>query len=163
VANNRRSRPSVTPPPAEDGADLYAVLGVNPAAGPEQIQQAYRARARTLHPDVNSAPDATARFAQLQRAYEILADPPRRRLYDEGGGEDRQAPPEPVVRREPTYAWESIGTRRRDDDPGRASRASGTGDAGDPTGFEELYQAFFAPRLRTAKPDPSPSQSGPSA
>ena len=63
-------------------ADYYATLGIAPTASPAEIRRAYRERARRLHPDVNRAPDAAARFAALTEAYETLADPARRRAYD---------------------------------------------------------------------------------
>ncbi len=63
-------------------ADYYAVLGVTPTAGQADLRRAYRAGARALHPDVNKAPDAAARFALLTAAYDTLADPGRRRAYD---------------------------------------------------------------------------------
>lgn len=156
MATDRRSR-SVSNPSADKDADLYAVLGVRPSADADEIQRAYRGKARELHPDVNRAPDATARFAELQQAYEVISDPVRRRVYDARGVVTTDPPDEPVIRHEPTYAWEGIGTRRRDDDPARTRRG---GDAHDPTGFEELYLAFFAPRVKAAKPSTPP---GPSA
>jgi curved DNA-binding protein CbpA len=67
----------VTPP------DPYTVLGVSVLADLEQIRSAYRALARSLHPDAN--PDdatAAARFAEVTEAYELLRDPARRRAYD---------------------------------------------------------------------------------
>src|SRR2546423_8270526 len=63
-------------------ADYYAILGLTPTASPAEIRRAYRERARRLHPDVNRAPDAAARFATLAEAYETLSDPARRRAYD---------------------------------------------------------------------------------
>jgi len=63
--------------------DPYTVLGVSVLADVEQIRSAYRALARSLHPDAN--PDdatAAARFAEVTEAYELLRDPARRRAYD---------------------------------------------------------------------------------
>lgn len=65
--------------------DYYAVLGVAKDASSEDIRKAYRALARKLHPDVNKAADATARFAEVQRAYDVLGDESKRRLYDQYG------------------------------------------------------------------------------
>ncbi|MGH3089288.1 MAG: molecular chaperone DnaJ [Rubrobacteraceae bacterium] len=65
--------------------DLYKVLGVKRDASREDIRGAYRKLARKYHPDANpNAPDAEARFKEVQHAYEILANPEKRREYDEG-------------------------------------------------------------------------------
>lgn len=58
---------------------LYEVLRVAPSASAEQIRHAYRAAARRTHPDAGGQPAA---FAQVRIAYDILADPDRRRRYD---------------------------------------------------------------------------------
>jgi DnaJ-class molecular chaperone len=65
--------------------DLYAVLGVQRSASEADIKSAYRALARKLHPDVNKAADAAERFAEVQRAYEVLSDPEKRSEYDRFG------------------------------------------------------------------------------
>lgn len=63
--------------------DLYVVIGVSPFAPPDQIQRAYRARAKQVHPDVNPAnPEAVARFQALNEAYDLLSDPNLRLEYD---------------------------------------------------------------------------------
>lgn len=61
--------------------DYYDVLGVAPDAGAEEIKRAYRQLARRYHPDI-SGDDRGAAFLELSRAYEVLADPHRRRSYD---------------------------------------------------------------------------------
>ena len=56
--------------------------GVTPTAADEAIKTAYRKAARLYHPDKNPDPSAAARFRDIQAAYELLADPARRRDYD---------------------------------------------------------------------------------
>ncbi|MCA9296812.1 MAG: DnaJ domain-containing protein, partial [Phycisphaerales bacterium] len=67
--------------------DYYDVLGVSRTATEDQLKQAYRALARKFHPDVNKAEDAGAKFAELTEAYDVLADPERRKAYDRFGHE----------------------------------------------------------------------------
>jgi curved DNA-binding protein len=68
--------------------DLYAVLGVPRTADADTIKKAYRKLAARLHPDKNPGnKSAEARFKQVNHAYEVLGDEPRRKLYDEFGEE----------------------------------------------------------------------------
>ena len=63
-------------------ADYYETLSVNRDASEAEIKQAFRTLARQYHPDVNKAPDAEARFKEINEAYETLRDPQKRRAYD---------------------------------------------------------------------------------
>ena len=67
--------------------NLYAILGVERNASPEEIRFAYRRAARASHPDLHPG-DAAAieRFKRVQVAYEVLADPARRAEYDAATG-----------------------------------------------------------------------------
>lgn len=65
--------------------DYYDILGLKRGATAEEIKRAYRKLARQLHPDVNKAPDAAARFAEVQEAYDVLSDDERRKQYDTFG------------------------------------------------------------------------------
>lgn len=68
--------------------DYYSTLGVGRDASDDVIRSAYRKLARQYHPDVNSAPDAAARFKEVTEAYEVLSDAQRRQRYDMfGNGE----------------------------------------------------------------------------
>jgi DnaJ-class molecular chaperone len=63
--------------------DLYAVLGVTSTAPYEVVRAAYRVMARLHHPDVNKkATSAQSRMAHINKAYEVLSCPQRRREYD---------------------------------------------------------------------------------
>jgi DnaJ-class molecular chaperone len=61
----------------------YAVLGIDSDASIATIKNAYRKKASEFHPDENSAPDAPAKFREVQEAYDLLSDPVKRRDYDE--------------------------------------------------------------------------------
>lgn len=65
----------------------YEELGVAPDATPEQINAAYRRKARAAHPDAGGNRDA---FARLSRAVAILRDPQRRETYDRTGNAEDQ-------------------------------------------------------------------------
>jgi molecular chaperone DnaJ len=65
--------------------DYYDVLGVSRDADAGAIKQAFRTRARELHPDVSTDPEADDRFTELARAYSVLSRPTKRLLYDRFG------------------------------------------------------------------------------
>lgn len=64
--------------------DYYELLGVATNASDGDLKKAYRKKALQLHPDKN--PDdvegATAKFALVRAAYEVLADAQERAWYD---------------------------------------------------------------------------------
>ena len=58
------------------------------SASKNQIKKAYRRLAKEMHPDKNpDDPEATDKFQDLSAAYEALADPDKRKLYDKCGEE----------------------------------------------------------------------------
>lgn len=82
------------------GLDPYAVLGLSRDATAAQVAQARRRLSRQYHPDVNSAPDAAARFDEVQRAFSLLSNPAARAEYDRASGR----PGAPRAAREPGTA-----------------------------------------------------------
>ena len=65
--------------------DPYQVLGVARGASDAEIKKAFRRRAKELHPDRNREdPKAQDKFAELNTAYEILGDEPKRKQFDRG-------------------------------------------------------------------------------
>ena len=56
----------------------YDILQVKPDASADEIQHAYRKLAMRYHPDRNPAPDAAAKMADINEAYETLQNPLQR-------------------------------------------------------------------------------------
>jgi DnaJ-related protein SCJ1 len=66
--------------------DLYKVLGIDRSASQNEIKKKYRELTKKYHPDKNQGnPEASAKFAEVAEAYEILNDQQKRRKYDRGG------------------------------------------------------------------------------
>ncbi|MDD5800719.1 MAG: molecular chaperone DnaJ [Coriobacteriales bacterium] len=68
--------------------DYYEVLGVSRDADQKTIKRAFLKLARTLHPDVNKAPDAEQKFKEVNEAYTVLSDERKRANYDRYGSPD---------------------------------------------------------------------------
>ncbi|WNE96209.1 DnaJ C-terminal domain-containing protein [Streptomyces luomodiensis] len=128
--------------------DYYEVLGVSRGASQDEIQQAFRTRARRYHPDVNKAPDAEERFKDLNDAYSVLSDPKSRARYDRFGEDFRKVPEDWEERVGAGTGggggggfrgWTTTG------DGGRVRFTRGFGDDAQGAGvdFEDLFGAFF--------------------
>ena len=61
--------------------DHYETLQLSPSATLEVIERVYRVLAKRYHPDNQHTGDVL-RFSDVQKAYEMLSDPPRRAQYD---------------------------------------------------------------------------------
>lgn len=59
--------------------DYYKILNVNKSASNEEIKQAFKKLAREHHPDKGGKKET---FQNIQKAYETLSDPQKRRAYD---------------------------------------------------------------------------------
>ncbi len=126
---------------------FYDVLGVAKDASADDIRKAYRALARKFHPDVNKSPDATAKFSEVQRAYDVLGDESKRRLYDQYGvaGVEGGAPPPGASR-----------GGARGGGRGAAHAAANL----DPEELSEIFESFFG---RSSGFDAGRPQRGPRA
>src|SRR5215467_9909385 len=74
------------PESAYSTANYYFVLGVTPRATTEQIQRAYRRKAKDVHPDQHNTEFSTDVWEKLMTlmgdARQVLTDPDARRTYD---------------------------------------------------------------------------------
>ncbi len=114
--------------------DYYQVLGVDRNASEDEIRKAFRKLARKYHPDVaRDKRGAEEKFKEINEAYEVLGDPPKRKKYDELGS-----------------AWRD-GTQFHPpkDRTGRAWRQTHRGGPAesefqfDGTGFSDFFEQFF--------------------
>lgn len=65
--------------------DPYKTLGVKKDASQDDIQKAYRRRAKKLHPDLNPGDrQAEEQFKEVSAAYALLSDPEKRARFDRG-------------------------------------------------------------------------------
>lgn len=93
--------------------NYYSILGItDDHASANEIKKAYRKRTLEEHPDKHgNSPEATAKFQDIQRAYDVLSDPKRRALHDLGepDTEDRS-------QRQPgdRFGFKSTGNMRQD-------------------------------------------------
>jgi len=68
--------------------EYYDVLGVQPNATPEEINKAYKKKARSEHPDRHppeKRDEQTKIFQKVAEANSILSDENKRRIYDQAG------------------------------------------------------------------------------
>src|SRR5437016_1885635 len=104
--------------------DFYKVLGVERSSDADAIKKAYRKHAKSLHPDKNPGnAQVEARFKQVNRAFDVLSDPNKRKLYDEFGEEGLREGFDP----EKVRAYTQWSSRQRG-----AGAGAGGGGVGDP-------------------------------
>jgi len=124
--------------------DYYLTLGLSSDATEDEIKSAYRREAKRCHPD--SSGEDSRPFLAIREAYEVLADPQRRRAYDQELAREqksaRGAPPavgpEPLCRKRPPV--EPLVPRER------------TGDEFSISPFSYLIQELFGPRRSSPAP-----------
>jgi len=96
-----------------EALDPYKTLQVDPEADDEVIRAAYRGLARKYHPDVAPGPEAAARMAAINAAWDLIGEPEARRRYDQS--------------KAAAAAWPSADTK-----PARPTTPAGTAGSGGP-------------------------------
>ncbi|MGH7912898.1 MAG: J domain-containing protein [Candidatus Dormibacteraceae bacterium] len=67
--------------------DPYAILGVGKDASDQDLRRARNHLLLHWHPDRSNDPEAVARAARINAAYEVLSDPARRAGFERGGSD----------------------------------------------------------------------------
>ena len=65
--------------------DYYEILKIEKTANDNEIKKSYRKLAVRLHPDKNSHPRAAEAFKHINKAWEVLSDPSKRKIFDQTG------------------------------------------------------------------------------
>ena len=65
--------------------DYYDVLGVSKTSSKDEIDKAYRKKAKQFHPDISKEENAEEKFKEVQEAYETLNDETKKSNYDQYG------------------------------------------------------------------------------
>lgn len=63
--------------------DPYTTLGISKTASADEIKKAYRKLAHQHHPDKKGGD--SAKFKEINEAYQVLSDPSKKRQYDQHG------------------------------------------------------------------------------
>src|SRR5687767_7068961 len=117
--------------------DYYAILGVPKTASQAEIKKAYRKLARELHPDTNKDPAAEKRFKDANEAHAVLADPEKRKQYDELGA-NWQAYQQAGFGSGGATDWAGFGGA-----PGGTRWSYRTASADEMGGFSDFFRQFF--------------------
>lgn len=132
--------------------DPYSTLGIARTATDADIKSAYRKLAKELHPDRNKdKPDASERFSDVTRAYDLLSDKAKRAQYDRGeiDGEGNPANPFAGMGGRPGY---SRGGAYGPGPGGGQSGAPGNGDfsgfGADDVDLGDLFEGLFGGKSR---------------
>ena len=116
-----------------DKRDYYETLGVSKNASADDIKSSYRKLAKQYHPDVTKEDSAHAeeRFKEISEAYEVLADPEKRKLYDKYG----HAGVSGQFAQEGNFSWDDFSHKQDLND------IFGGDMSGSP--FGNIFEAFF--------------------
>lgn len=132
--------------------DLYKELGVSKSATADEIKKVYKKLAGQLHPDRNPGDQKVeARFKAVNRAYQVLHDPEKRRLYDEFGEESLREGFNPAATRAYRNAAQAAGARRARGGGINFEDLQGGVGPGGAGGFGDLLGELFGGGARSSR------------
>lgn len=103
----------------------YETLLVDKKASAAEIKRAYKRMALRMHPDKNKAPKSDEAFKRISKAFQVLGDEDKRRMYDQTGAD-------------PDSRRQSAGFN-----PAHASAFSSARRGAQPFAADDFAQAFF--------------------
>ncbi len=130
--------------------NFYEMLGVKPTASQAEIKKAYKRLARKHHPDVNPGDkSAEEKFKEVNRAFEVLSDQEKRKVYDELGADGEQIGFDP--QKAGAYRQWSNASNGKSGPAG-----AGFGDLGFDFDLGDLFNFGSPRRERAGSPRPGP-------
>jgi len=126
--------------------DYYKILGIDKAAGVDDIKKAYRKLARKYHPDLNPGDkEAEKKFKEINEANEVLSNADNRKKYDEFGKDWKHADERKKQR---SQQRQHAGSQGGGFGSGGFSRGFSGADNFTDDDFSEYFQSMFGGRSR---------------
>ncbi|TAD82260.1 MAG: J domain-containing protein [Sphingomonadales bacterium] len=128
--------------------DPYSTLGIARTASEQDIKSAYRKLAKELHPDRNKdKPNASEKFSEVTRAYDLLSDKAKRAQYDRGEIDSDGNPANPFAGMGPGAGYGRGGTYGAGPGGGMEGGDFG-GFSADDVDLGDLFEGLFGGRTR---------------
>lgn len=67
--------------------DYYGILALEKTCSGGEIKRAYKKHALMMHPDKNKAPQSDEAFKRIAKAFQVLSDEDKRKIFDQTGAD----------------------------------------------------------------------------
>jgi len=132
--------------------DPYSILGIPRTASEADIKSAYRTLAKELHPDRNTDnPNASEKFSDATRAYDLLSDKAKRAQFDRGEIDGEGNPANPFAGMGARGGYGRGGTYGAGGGGGPGGAPGGgefSGFGGDDVDLGDLFEGLFGGKAR---------------